>query len=206
MSPLLSAGLVFLAMAAYGILHSLLASLAVKAAARRALGQLAPRGYRLAYNFLAVLSFLPVLALVAVLPDRTLYRIPYPWVLLTSTLQILAVLALLVGVVQTGLWSFLGVQQLFSLDEAQPPRLVVHGLYRRVRHPLYSAGLAFIWLTPLMTANLLALYLSASLYLVIGAWFEERKLLREFGEAYREYQNQTPMIVPGLAGVRTRIF
>jgi protein-S-isoprenylcysteine O-methyltransferase Ste14 len=69
-----------------------------------------------------------------------------------------------------------------------------------VRHPLYTAGLAFIWFTPLMTVNLLVLNIGLTVYIVIGAYFEERKLLREFGPAYAEYQRRTPMLVPGLRG------
>jgi protein-S-isoprenylcysteine O-methyltransferase Ste14 len=34
--------------------------------------------------------------------------------------------------------------------------------------------------------------------LIIGAYFEERKLLGEFGEAYQLYQRRTPMFFPGL--------
>jgi len=78
------------------------------------------------------------------------------------------------------------------------PRLVVRGLYRWVRHPLYTAGLVFLWFTPIMAVNLLALYVGFSLYLVIGAYFEERKLLREFGADYAEYQQRTPMLIPRL--------
>jgi protein-S-isoprenylcysteine O-methyltransferase Ste14 len=44
----------------------------------------------------------------------------------------------------------------------------------------------------------LALNIGLSLYLYIGALFEERKLLREFGEAYHNYQQNTPMFLPGL--------
>ncbi len=76
--------------------------------------------------------------------------------------------------------------------------MVVHGLYRWVRHPLYTAGLLFIWLTPVMSINLLALNIGLSVYLVVGAIFEERKLLQAFGPAYAEYQQRTPMLVPAL--------
>ena len=72
------------------------------------------------------------------------------------------------------------------------------GLYRWVRHPLYTAGLMFIWLAPLMSVNLLALNLGFSLYIVVGAYIEERKLVAEFGPAYTAYQRETPMLVPGL--------
>jgi protein-S-isoprenylcysteine O-methyltransferase Ste14 len=71
-------------------------------------------------------------------------------------------------------------------------------LYRWVRHPLYTAGLLFIWLTPIMTLNTLVVFIAATVYILVGAFFEERKLEREFGQAYREYKAATPMLIPGL--------
>ncbi|HSF82127.1 MAG TPA: isoprenylcysteine carboxylmethyltransferase family protein, partial [Anaerolineales bacterium] len=141
---------------------------------------------------------LPVLALPALLPDRELYRLPAPWLYLTLTGQALAALALAIGLLQTGVWAFLGLRQLFQPAVEDPPVLVVRGLYSWVRHPLYTAGLLLIWLLPVMTTNLLALNLGLTLYIVVGAVFEERKLLREFGQAYLDYQRRVPMIVPFL--------
>ncbi len=196
--PALSFALILAAMLLYGLVHSLLASLTVKAWMQRWLGEWGGRTYRLAYNLFAVASLLPVLALPALLPDHHLYAISFPWLLVTLALQGLAVLALLLGLLQTGLWSFLGLSQLNGSNPTGPSRLVVLGLYRWVRHPLYSAGLVFIWLSPLMTTNLLAFNLGATIYLIAGALFEERKLLREFGQDYARYRAQTPMLVPWL--------
>jgi methanethiol S-methyltransferase len=189
--------LVLLAVLVYGAIHSLLASLAVKRWANDRFGGAARRGYRLAYNLFAVISLLPVLALPALLPDRVLYTIPFPWAGLTLLIQALAGLALAVGVLQTGAGSFLGIRQLLQSGEAEQP-LVLTGFYRCVRHPLYTAGLVILWLAPVMTANLLALVFGFSIYIVVGAVFEERKLIHEFGEAYRRYQRETPMLLPCL--------
>jgi len=49
-----------------------------------------------------------------------------------------------------------------------------------------------------MTWNLLALIIGLTTYIIIGAYFEERKLLNEFGDAYAEYRQHTPMLIPGL--------
>jgi protein-S-isoprenylcysteine O-methyltransferase Ste14 len=190
--------IILLAVSLYGLVHSLLASLELKAWANQRFGEYAVRGYRLFYNFFAVISLFPVLALVALLPDQTLYRIPIPWALLAIFGQALALVALAIGVLQTGAASFLGLEQLFQLKTQGKESMVTDGLYRWVRHPLYTAGLAFMWLSPVMTANLLALYLGFTVYLVVGVYFEERKLLREFGTAYAEYRRRTPMLVPGL--------
>jgi protein-S-isoprenylcysteine O-methyltransferase Ste14 len=193
---MLSPILIFLAALLYSLLHSLLASLGVKALVRRWFGPPADRFYRLGYNLIAALSLLPLLALPALLPDRALYVIPYPWILLTTAIQGLAILGLIVGLLQTGPWSFFGLQQLSQPENVTTQKLVIHGLYRWVRHPLYTTGLMLIWLTPVMTVNLLALIVSLSLYLVVGAHVEERKLILEFGQTYREYQKRTPMLIP----------
>jgi len=186
-----------LAVLAWGIIHSITASLIAKEWAYRAFGDTGLRFYRLGYNIFSVISFVPVLWLMAVLPDRALYQIPSPWVYLSLAGQIAVVLLLLVGVLQTDTLSFVGLRQLFEGKE-RSSQLVIHGLYRWVRHPLYTAGLLFIWLTPVMSDNLLVVIIGASIYIVVGALFEERKLEREFGVAYAEYKAATPMLIPGL--------
>jgi len=193
---ILSPILILLAVLIYSLLHSLLASLGAKALAKRWFGPTADRYYRLGYNLIAAVNLLPILALPGLLPDHRLYIIPYPWILLTSAIQVLAILGLVVGLLQTGVWSFFGFQQLYQPNDVSTQKLFTKGLYRWVRHPLYTTGLIIIWLIPVMTINLLALIVGLSLYLVIGAYVEERKLALEFGKTYREYQESTPMLIP----------
>lgn len=180
----------------YGLVHSLLAANWVKALAQRWLGSLADQGYRLAFNLFAVLSLLPVLGLTAMLPDISLYSIPMPWMLAPLLIEASAILALGAGLLQTGALEFLGIQQLAELKPKKPGRLVTKGMYRWVRHPLYTAGLVFIWFAPVMTLNLLALNLGLTIYIVFGAMLEERKMLAEFGPAYEAYAQRTPMLIP----------
>ena len=187
-----------LAVLLWGILHSILASLKAKDLARGWLGTRLMRFYRLLYNFLAVLTFIPILGLAAVTPDRKLYLVPFPWSGLMVFGETLAVAALLVGFLQTGAMDFIGVRQLG--ESKQPARLTTSGLYHYVRHPLYSAGLAFIWLLPYMTANVLAINIGLTVYVVVGAFYEERKLKHEFGLQYSDYATVTPMFVPFLKG------
>ncbi|HEX9029780.1 MAG TPA: isoprenylcysteine carboxylmethyltransferase family protein [Anaerolineales bacterium] len=190
---------ILLVVGLYGLVHSWMASLGVKAAVRQRLGPTADRYYRLAFNIFGFISLIPVLALPVLLPDRRLYSIPFPWDLPLLALQAAALIGLAVGVKETGAWSFLGLEQLF---EEQPSKstLVTSGLYRWVRHPLYSAGMVFIWASPVMTRDMLSLFLGLTAYLIVGALFEERKLLREYGSVYATYRDQTPMFIPGLKG------
>ena len=158
------------------------------------IGSSAMNWYRLGYNLFSVISFLPIMVLAAVLPDKFLYSIPEPWVDITLIIQLMAVLALVVGVFQTDIWSFIGLKQV--MGGTTDTNIVTGGLYRYVRHPLYTAGLVFIWLTPVMTVNRLVLYLSLTIYILIGVYFEERKLMREFGMDYEDYRLKTPMLIP----------
>jgi protein-S-isoprenylcysteine O-methyltransferase Ste14 len=185
-----------LAIFAYGALHSLLASPWAKRLVRQAFGSTSDRFYRLFYNLLGGLTFLPVLAVVAINPGALIYRIPWPWSLLTMFGQAGAVLLLVIGLLQTDVWHFLGLRQLVQADQAYTPTLVVSGLYRWVRHPLYMAGLIFVWLTPVMTASILTLNIGLTLYLLIGSAFEERRLFAEFGHAYLKYQQAVPRLFP----------
>jgi len=184
--------------AAYSTVHSLLASLRAKAFARRLLGPVSDRFYRLVFNILGIVTFLPVLAIPVLLPGRRLYLVPWPWSGLMMAGQLVAVLVVAIGLLQTDVWHFLGVRQLSGLLESRPATLVTTGLYRHVRHPLYTAGLAFLWLSPVMTTTLLALYAGLSVYLYIGSLFEERRLQAEFGPAYAEYQKRVPRLFPRL--------
>ena len=185
-------------MLGYGLLHTLLASSKIKAQSRRWFGEKTDRVYRIAYNFIAVFTLLPILLLPILLVDEEIYRIHLPWVIVTLSVQALSIIILVVGLRQTGLSSFIGIQQLLLPEDTSPPRLITNGLYRYVRHPLYSCGLVFIWLIPIMTWNLLALLIGLTAYIIVGAYFEERKLLIEFGSAYAEYRQRTPMLFPGV--------
>lgn len=178
----------------YGFIHSLVAANGFKHQVYRVLGDGAKKYYRLFYSIFASITLLPVLILPLLIPDVTLYTISSPWVYLSGFLQILAVVLLGYSVLQTGALQFIGLSQVFGLK--QEDRLNTGGLYRYMRHPLYTFGLVFIWLTPTMTRNFVWLYAALSVYIVIGAAFEERKLEKTFGKAYQEYKLKTPFLIP----------
>jgi methanethiol S-methyltransferase len=180
----------------WGVVHSITASLGFKNFLRRSFGDGFMRLYRLLYNVFSVISFAPILYLMVVLPDHDFYQVSPPWSYLMLAGQGLSALLLLVAVLQTDSLSFIGVRQLF--EEEKPGKLVTRGFYRLVRHPLYTFGLLFLWLSPRVSLNSFILYVSLTIYILVGAYFEERKLLREFGDEYKAYKSATPMLVPFL--------
>jgi protein-S-isoprenylcysteine O-methyltransferase Ste14 len=76
-------------------------------------------------------------------------------------------------------------------------------LYRYVRHPLYAGLLLGLWAVPVMTAGRLLFALGLSAYILIGIAFEERDLIRQFGQRYRAYRAQVGMLVPRVRPTRT---
>jgi protein-S-isoprenylcysteine O-methyltransferase Ste14 len=187
-----------LATTTYAVVHSLLASLGIKAWAKQRFGSLVDRWYRLGYNLFAVISGLPILALLYLLPDQLLYQIPFPWLVLTILGQLAGILVIVVGILQTDPWHFVGLRQLAEPGKIVPLEMVTNGLYRWVRHPLYTGGLLLIWLTPVMTLNLLTIFVILTIYLIVGARLEEKRLIHEFGDPYRAYQQRVPMLFPHL--------
>lgn len=181
--------IILFSLAFWGVIHSILASHFAK-------DMFKTRFYRLAYNIFAVISFAPILYLLIILEDQSLYQVPAPWSFVLLSGQALSALLLLVAVLQTDTLSFIGIRQLFV--EEKPGQLVTRGLYTLVRHPLYLFSILFLWFNPSISMNSLIFNIGITLYFIIGAYFEERKLLRDFGEAYAEYKRKTPFLIPGL--------
>jgi protein-S-isoprenylcysteine O-methyltransferase Ste14 len=134
--------------------------------------------------------------LLALLPDKNLYVVPAPWRWLMVGGQLLALLGLGVTLLQTAPLHFMGIGQLFAEQPAEMNSFSVAGFYKWVRHPLYSFSLLFLWLTPLMTVNLFAVYVLFTIYFYLGSVHEEKRLLAEFGGAYRDYQQRVPRLFP----------
>jgi len=186
--------ILLIALALWGVVHSFLASHLAKDLFHLKIGNM--DFYRITYNIFAAISFLPILYLAATLPNQLAYAVPAPWNRVMLGGQLLSVILLVTAFLQTDSLSFVGLRQLFEVEKSGT--LVTRGLYRVVRHPLYTFGLLFIWLTPTVSQNSLTVYIGATIYTLIGAYFEERKLLRDFGEDYATYKHKTPMLIPGL--------
>jgi protein-S-isoprenylcysteine O-methyltransferase Ste14 len=76
------------------------------------------------------------------------------------------------------------------------PALTVRGPYRWVRHPLYFFVLLMIWSHPHITVDRALFNVLWTLWIFTGSVLEERDLVAEFGERYREYQHNVPMLIP----------
>jgi protein-S-isoprenylcysteine O-methyltransferase Ste14 len=175
-------------------LHSWLASTGAKQAAENSLGLLAPRLYRLIYNLVSLVTLAPIGTLLVSTPDKLLYAAVPPLSWMMRGLQLAAIILGAAAVLQSGALHFAGLAQIFEPKRAST--LSTSGFYKWVRHPLYLLGLIMLWLSPTMSVNQLTVSAVFSAYLFIGARFEEKRLIREFGEKYLDYRKRTPMIIP----------
>ena len=84
---------------------------------------------------------------------------------------------------------------------AAPERLVVGGLYRNVRNPMYVAVLAVIVGQALLLGQLGLLLYAAAFWLITAAFvrfYEEPALTRQFGVDYEAYRRAVPAWWPRL--------
>jgi protein-S-isoprenylcysteine O-methyltransferase Ste14 len=78
----------------------------------------------------------------------------------------------------------------------RPPQFRTPSLYKFMRHPLYVGWLIIFWSAPTMTVAHLVFAVATTAYILIAIQLEERDLVVEFGERYREYRRSTPMLLP----------
>jgi protein-S-isoprenylcysteine O-methyltransferase Ste14 len=94
---------------------------------------------------------------------------------------------------------FIGLSGLLSLVQKNASQdLIITGVHKYVRHPLYLGTFAFIWGLFLVLPywSLLIADTVITIYTLIGIKWEEDKLVSEFGESYKLYQKKVPMIIP----------
>ncbi|WP_420628928.1 methanethiol S-methyltransferase [Candidatus Leptofilum sp.] len=92
-----------------------------------------------------------------------------------------------------------GLQQIwYYLREQEPPPMTMKQpfFYRIVRHPMQLGLIIGFWATPDMTVGHLLFAAVMTGYIMIGLHFEEKALVRQFGDDYRHYQNTTPKLFP----------
>ncbi|MCX6076705.1 MAG: NnrU family protein [Campylobacterales bacterium] len=88
-----------------------------------------------------------------------------------------------------------GYRALKNLPEPEV-KFQVRFFYKYIRHPIQSGTLIGLWATPSMSYGHLLLSVGLTIYVLIGLYYEEKSLIKTFGEEYKKYMNTTPMLIP----------
>ncbi|MFW5691377.1 MAG: methyltransferase family protein [Chloroflexota bacterium] len=190
------------AMLIYGLVHSILASKEAKRAFRSRFGDRAYEGlYRLSFNVFAVVSFVPIAWLVVFQEGGTIWEIPLAWEPVLLLIQGIGLLGLGVSLLQIDVMRFAGISQAWAyLTGRELPlpleKLQKGGLYGWVRHPLYLFSLIVLWPVTSMTDSYFGFALGATIYFLIGSYYEEKRMLSTYGDSYREYRQRVPWLIP----------
>lgn len=151
--------------------------------------------YRLYYSFFAVLSFAAILIYLLNINSYRLFTTTRLTIIsgIAVAAAGIAIMSVCVGKYFMQLSGLKGLIHNKTNNE-----LMITGVHKVVRHPLYAGTFIFIWGLLILFPSL-SLFISdaiITLYTLIGLRFEEKKLEREFGEAYRAYKEKVPMIIP----------
>jgi protein-S-isoprenylcysteine O-methyltransferase Ste14 len=194
--------LIFLALLAFGFVHSWLAGAGIKQTIRQRVGDRAYEGfYRMGYNLLAIVTLAPVFALVVLQSGGVVWHVEGVPALLLLAIQGIGALGMIASVLQIDGMRFIGLSQIRAYLNGSPlplpeEPLQLKGVYALVRHPLYLFSLMMMWPFATMTESLLAFNLASTLYFIFGSMLEERRLLEAYGDTYRTYQQRVSWLIP----------
>jgi methanethiol S-methyltransferase len=156
--------------------------------------------FRLFYVLLSFILLIPLLDYTGQTHTRIILTYAQPW----ATVRYVLIASALVIFFWAFFFnydslSFFGIRQILALRRTKkadaPGILKRNGLLGIVRHPMYFALILYLWCQTFRVMDILVNAI-LTIYVVIGTILEEKKLVLEFGDAYREYQREVPMVIP----------
>ncbi len=168
------------------VMHSILTMSSVENFGRKILGNFSG-WYRFVYATFSCLTFGAMFLVIRQFPGEHLYRLlPSSRVLMISLSAVITLMA----VRQYDNRFFLGITQITNPEKE--PTFNRTGILNYMRHPYYVAGIIFVIFYNNFTTISIVWRSVFALYFIIGAKIEEKKLLAEHGQSYRDYMNDVP--------------
>lgn len=193
---LLSHLILFTGWMLYGFVHSAFAAGRVKKIIQRHTG-MGVHTYRVLYNLKALLGLAAILWYQVTISSFPVFT-PVLFTRAAGLTLAASGLVLMLICIRHYFSSLSGLRAF--IRDVPAPGLITSGIHGVVRHPLYLGTFAFTWglFLWMPLADILITASCITLYTLIGMHYEERKLVKEYGQAYTCYQARVPMIIPRL--------
>ncbi len=178
----------------FSIIHSILATDYFKNKIKQIFGN-GFRFYRLIYTIISFILFAPLLIIWAKYTNITplIYSAPLWLHPVLFLIRLLAAILFVYALFQTDILEFIGIKQIKGQTNSM---LITSGSYGITRHPLYTGVMGMLFTKTTMSQLDLILVIFVSIYFVIGAYIEERRLHSIFGEEYEKYKQNVSMFLP----------
>ena len=87
-------------------------------------------------------------------------------------------------------------KELYQFEKTS--ELIDHGIYKYIRHPLYSSLLFLTWGVFLKNTTEILFFISilSTVFLFLTAIFDEKQCIKFFGDMYREYMKRSKRFIP----------
>lgn len=184
---------------AYCALHSYLISISFTDLMKRWLKKYYAF-YRLFYVLISIALFIPLINYSGQLDNQKIIEYGFSLDIIRKILMF--------GSLMIFFWSFFidydaltffGIRQILNSGKSKnvngTKELKRKGLLGLTRHPMYFALIIYVWTQTFRLSDILVNSI-LTLYVIIGTYIEERKLVIEFGEVYTQYQKEVPMLIP----------
>jgi len=179
-------------------LHSTLIATPVKDCLKEKLGDWF-RFYRLFFNAASLATLLPVVYYSISIRQAPIFRWEGHLMIVKYLLLATSITLFVAGGRHYSMSQFLGIRQTktgrANRTLSEYDTFDNSGILSAIRHPWYTASIMVIWARDVSLSTLL-INIVISAYFVVGTILEERKLLLEFGQKYREYQKNVSMFIP----------
>lgn len=156
--------------------------------------------YRLFYVIISLALLVPLINYTAQLADAVIITDEFPFSVIRNMLKW--------GSLLMFFWafffnydslSFFGIRQILTfwgIVKTDPAgKIKKSGLLGIMRHPMYTALIIYLWCQTFRFTDII-INIVLTIYIIIGTRLEEKKLVLEFGDAYINYKQEVPMLIP----------
>lgn len=184
---------IILGVALFGLQHSGISAMKVK---NKIIDKWGKKGYSRIFTLTSIVTLL--VAFLAMNFQDWLYPL-YAFETYSPLQLIAAVTLIVIGVaLSMRASSVISVSTVADMRTDRMPELITDGIYSKIRHPLYLATIILLISLPLLYPfpEVAVFSISLMVYTMIGAYFEEKKLILHYGDEYLEYKKNAGFLLP----------